>query len=205
MAGQCSEGADCRYAHPDSSTSLSYWFASHVQGSDDAVSDELEYLTTYPEPPPMYSPISPMVSPVYYAYPVMYPTISPPQPFALPAMPGHMPSVAPFPAAAIPQTQDDSVQNGYAHSILPSLMTSPDAQPSGLPYPAYSPHRVVDGSTLVDQAQQPYLYPEGGLYAETLSAARSMVRPVSTPPKATNAGVARVRPDRSFSPLSPHL
>lgn len=156
----------------------------------------------------MYSPISPMVSPVYYAYPVMYPTISPPQPFAHPAMPGHMPSVPPFPAAAIPQTQDSTPQNGRAHTVLPSLVTSPDAQPCGLPYPAYSPHRVVDGSTLVDQTQQAYLYPEGGLYAETLFAARSMVRPVSTPPYAIHgpeAGVARVRPDRSFSPLAPHI
>ena len=148
----------------------------------------------------MYSPLSQMVSPVYYPYPYVYPTISPPPPFALPAMPGPMRSVGPLPPAAIPHTQDEVTQNGHTHTVLPSLMCSPDAQPSGLPYPAYSAHRVVDGSTLVDQTQQSYLYPEGGLYAETLFAARSMVRPVSTPPNDFHgphrgAGVAQVRPD----------
>ncbi|TBU62213.1 hypothetical protein BD310DRAFT_918866 [Dichomitus squalens] len=178
MAGRCTEGADCRYAHPDTS--------------------EPDYVFPYPEFPPMYSPLSPgpLVSPVIYAYPIMYPPISPPQPFALPEMSGQIPAPPPPPSAAIPESQ--TPKSRRTHSVRRSLTTTPITQPSGLAsgYPTYSSHRIVDGSTLVESAHAPqsYLYPEGGLYAETLFATRSMVRPVSTPPTPIHehAGIARL-------------
>ncbi|KAJ8480675.1 hypothetical protein ONZ51_g6510 [Trametes cubensis] len=62
MAGRCTEGADCRYAHPDTN-------------------DE-DGLFGYPEPPMFapFSPLSPMspISPVLVPYPFVYPMVSPP-------------------------------------------------------------------------------------------------------------------------------
>ena len=173
--------------------------AFYVSASNCSFTDELDCAVTYLEPPPMYSPLSPgpLVSPVIYAYPIMYPPISPPQPFALSTMLGQAPIGPPPPVAAMPQSQ--TPKSRRTHSVRPSLTITPIMQPSGLPYSAYSPHRIVDGSTLVEHGHvpQPHMYPEGGLYAETLFATRSMVRPMSTPPTPIHglgeAGIARVR------------
>ncbi|RPD77928.1 hypothetical protein L226DRAFT_568908 [Lentinus tigrinus ALCF2SS1-7] len=149
MAGHCPDGADCRFAHPET--------------------NEEEY-TPYQEPPPVYSPISPILSPVMFAYPVVYPTLSPPQPFALPA-------VIP------PQTP----KSGF---MPPNLAITPmpqvQVQASGVAYP-YSPHRVVDGTTLTERQPEPY--------AQGFPATRPVVRPVSTPPtpmQGPDTGVARL-------------
>ncbi|KAI0755068.1 hypothetical protein C8Q80DRAFT_408552 [Daedaleopsis nitida] len=173
MAGRCSEGAECRYAHPETS--------------------EEDYYAGYREPPPMYSPISPLLSPVIYAYPVVYPTLSPPQPFALAAMPGNVPpaaSVSPTDTLSIPVPPLHMPQHGTAAQSGLTISPVIQVQPSGVPY-AYSPHRVVDGTTLIER--------DGvGAHASDglLNAARAVVRPVSTPPtpmQGPEAGVARVR------------
>ena len=129
----------------------------------------------------MYSPISPILSPVLFAYPVVYPTLSPPQPFALPAV---------TPPSQPPKT-------GY---MPPHLTISPipipqiQVQPSGGSALPYSPHRVVDGTTLAERQLEPY--------AQAFPATRPVVRPVSTPPtpmQVPDTGVARVR-DRQSVP-----
>ncbi|RDX50002.1 hypothetical protein OH76DRAFT_505047 [Lentinus brumalis] len=151
MAGHCPDGGDCRFAHPETT--------------------EEEYAP-YLDPPPLYSPISPLLSPVVFAYPVMYPTLSPPQHFALPAV---------IPGCAAPLPPSQTPKSGFRppNLAIPQIQV----QPCGLPYP-YSPHRVVDGTTLVER--QPEAYVQAG---------RPVVRPVSTPPtpmQVPDAGVARL-------------
>lgn len=150
-------------------------------------------MVPYAEPLPMYSPMSPLLSPVVFAYPVVYPTISPTQPFAPPAVAGHL-------SAASPDTVTPShtPKSGPTYSAMrPNLTITPisPVQPSGMPY-TYSPHRVVDGTTLENREHESG--PQGLLegHLRTASAARAVVRPVSTPPapiQGPEAGVARVR------------
>ena len=136
----------------------------------------------------MYSPISPILSPVVFAYPVMYPTLSPPQPFAIPATTTHLPAGSPD---SVPTPHTETPQNACTYPAHPSMPIAPipPAQSCGLPYP-YSPHRVVDGTTL--SGRDGTQYGEGFLH----TASRAVVRPVSTPPtpiQGSDAGVARVR------------
>ncbi|KAH9931685.1 uncharacterized protein BXZ73DRAFT_77709 [Epithele typhae] len=165
MAGHCTDGVDCRFAHPYDTY------------------DEQSYAVPHVEPPPMYSPLSPVspMSPVVFAYPVMYgpAALSPPLPFALPAAPTEC----------------------FAKGV-------PASAPAPLPYGTYAPHRVVDGSTLADRnAYYMQVGPcaHAGMYADYAAgagaeygigvgvgvvmeegagavAARGVVRPVSTPP-----------------------
>lgn len=162
--------------------------------------DEEEYSIPYSEPPPLYSPLSPLVSPVVFAYPVMYPTVSPSLPFALP----------PAPVAAPISPSHASPECDYFPKMLPNGRPALTLAPVPVPPHAYSPHRVVDGSTLAAREQHllvpyapapldvpaPVAVPVAN-GAAMLAAGRGVVRPVSTPPTPLQAhapgGVARVR------------
>ncbi|KAI0354869.1 hypothetical protein OH77DRAFT_366946 [Trametes cingulata] len=166
MAGRCSEGADCRFAHPDT-------------GEDDCV------FGTYPEPPPVT--LIPTISPVLVPYPVMYPTMSPVSTFALPALPGPVP-VTPPPTMQPTPTPQKSMHKSK-NSLTQLTVVTTIAQPLAMSH-AYSPHRVVDGSTLLDREP-----PAGSYRAENLWAGRSIVRPLSspsTPAHGPDVGVAKL-------------
>ncbi|KAI0333684.1 hypothetical protein GY45DRAFT_1244261 [Cubamyces sp. BRFM 1775] len=154
MAGRCTEGADCRYAHPDTN-------------------DE-DYLYGYPEQPMFapFSPLSPMspISPVLVPYPFVYPMVSPLQSFALPVLPGPLPMTPP------PMMQPTPTPKAL-HSAKNSLTVVTNvAQPIATSQP-YSPHRVVDGATLHERT-----HPAGSYRVDNLTASRTVVRPLSTPP-----------------------
>ncbi|CDO77146.1 hypothetical protein BN946_scf184657.g21 [Trametes cinnabarina] len=157
MAGRCTDGADCRYAHPDS--------------------NEEECVFGYPPEPPVFSPVSP-ISPMVVPYSFIYPLLSPVQPLALPALPG------PLPPVANPATQWVPTSKG-GHAVKSSAcgltVYSAIPQPSLTPHP-YLPHRVVDGSTLLDRE-----LPIGHYHAENMWPARTVVRPLSTPPTPVHA------------------
>lgn len=130
----------------------------------------------------MFSPISP-ISPVLVPYPVMYPFVPSIQAFAFPTLPTGLPMAAPsaIQAAPTPKTMHRAKKN------LALVTTA--AQPVAMRQ-AYSPHRIVDGSTLLDREPPAGMYRPDGIWA-----ARSVVRPLSTPPTPVHgpdAGVARV-------------
>lgn len=130
----------------------------------------------------MFSPISP-ISPVLVPYPVMYPFVPSIQAFAFPTLPTGLPMAAPSAMQAAPTPK-------AMHRAKKSLtLITPAAQPVAMPQ-AYSPHRIVDGSTLLDREPPAGMYRPDGVWA-----ARSVVRPLSTPPTPVHGpdvGVARV-------------
>ncbi|KAL1950690.1 hypothetical protein VTO73DRAFT_5814 [Trametes versicolor] len=163
MMGRCSEGVDCKYAHPETNE------------------DEDDSVYGYPEAP-MFSPISP-ISPVLVPYPVMYPFVPSIQAFAFPSLPTGLPMAAPSAIQTAPTPK-------AMHRAKKSLtLITPAAQPVAMPQ-AYSPHRIVDGSTLLDREPPAGMYRPDGIWA-----ARSVVRPLSTPPTPVHGpdvGVARL-------------
>ncbi|KAI0365708.1 hypothetical protein BV20DRAFT_972778 [Pilatotrama ljubarskyi] len=164
MAGRCSEGADCRYAHPDTN-------------EDDCVFG-------YPEPPPVN--FIPTISPVLVPYPIMYPAMSPVHTFALPALPGPLPVTPP---PTMQPTPTPKSMHASKNSLTQLTVVTTVAQPIAMPH-AYSPHRVVDGSTLLDRE-----WPAGTYRSENLWAGRSIVRPLSspsTPVHGPDVGVAKL-------------
>ncbi|KAI0648151.1 hypothetical protein C8Q79DRAFT_1008500 [Trametes meyenii] len=174
MAGRCSEGVDCKYAHPDSS--------------------EDECVYGYPEPP-LFSPLSP-ISPVLVPYPFMYPVMSPLQPFALPAVPGPAPATPPPTIQPAPTPRAKPTAHSAKSSLtnLTVVTTMAHAQPAARPHSGsylYSPHRVVDGGTLLERELAPARYRVDGMWAAT----RAVARPLSTPPTPVHgpdAGIAKL-------------
>ncbi|KAI0670881.1 hypothetical protein C8Q78DRAFT_973834 [Trametes maxima] len=172
MAGRCTEGVDCKYTHPDNS--------------------EDECVYGYPEPP-LFSPLSP-ISPILVPYPFMYPIMSPLQPFALPAVPGPAP-VTPSPTIQPAPTPRAKPTHSAKNSLtnLTVLTTIAHAQPIARPH-MYSPHRVVDGATLVERELPPTSaarYRADNMWA----AGRAVARPLSTPPTpmhGPDAGIAKL-------------
>ena len=129
--------------------------------------------------------------------------MSPPIPFALPAAPTHavQPSGVPVPVPVVGGQDDNSAKGQNAR---PVLAISPAPSTVGMSY-IYSPHRVVDGSTLAEREHQPVPLPilygdfpsgvvgpadtrhnvHGHMHTGSMHlapAARGVVRPVSTPP-----------------------
>ena len=146
--------------------------------------DDDDGLFGYPEPPMFapFSPLSPMspISPVLVPYPFVYPMVSPLQPFALPVIPGPLPmtpppTMQPTPTLKVPPSAKNNLT--VVTSVARPIAT---AQP-------YSPHRVVDGATLL---------PTGSHRVDNATAARAVVRPLSTPPTPVHgpdASIAKVR------------
>ncbi|KAI0632314.1 hypothetical protein C8Q77DRAFT_1158953 [Trametes polyzona] len=163
LAGRCREGSDCRYAHPDP--------------NDD------ECIYGYPDNS-LFSPISP-ISPVLLPYPIMYPILSPLQPYALPALPGPIPVESPPPT--VHPTPTPSAHRAK-NSLTKLTVVTTVAQPVATIPHGYSPHRVVDGSTLLDREP-----PHDAYRADW--AARTVIRPLSTPPTpmhGSDLGVAKL-------------
>lgn len=143
--------------------------------------DEDDSVYGYPEAP-MFSPISP-ISPVLVPYPVMYPFVPSIQAFAFPTLPTGLPMAPP---ASI---QAATTPKGMHRAKKSLTLITPTAQPVAMPQ-AYSSHRIVDGSTLLDREPPAGMYRPDGIWA-----ARSVVRPLSTPPTPVHGpdvGMARV-------------
>ncbi|KAI9058257.1 hypothetical protein FKP32DRAFT_1582082 [Trametes sanguinea] len=157
MAGRCTEGADCRYAHPDTS--------------------EEECVFGYPEPP-MFSAVSP-ISPMIVPYSFIYPMLSPVQSFVLPTLPGPLP-VSPPPAI---QSAPTPKGRHTAKNSMTGLTVYTTAPPSMISSHPYSPHRVVDGTTLLDRDLPTHYHVDNMCQWS----ARTMVRPLSTPPTPVHA------------------
>ncbi|KAI8994203.1 hypothetical protein BD414DRAFT_411800 [Trametes punicea] len=151
MAGRCTEGADCRFAHPDTT------------------SGDEEYVVGYPEPL-MFSPV-PLISPMMVPCPFVYPIVSPVPTFALPSLPGPLPVTPPIQPAPTPKAR-----HAMKNSLTNLTVVNAFAQPMVVPH-GYSPHRFVDGSTLLEREPPP-----GGYRVDNMWASRSVARPLSTPP-----------------------
>lgn len=156
--------------------------------------DEDDSVYGYPETP-MFSPISP-ISPVLIPYPVMYPFVPSIQAFAFPTLPTGLPMAPPASIQAAPTPK-------AMHRTKKSLtLATTAAQPVAMPQ-AYSPHRIVDGSTLLDREPPTGMYRPDGIWA-----ARSVVRPLSTPPTPVHGpdvGVARVSYPRCTRGVFAHI
>lgn len=137
-----------------------------------------------------FSPLSPMspISPVLVPYPFVYPMVSPLQSFALPVIPGPLPmtpppTMQPTPTPKVPPSAKNNLT--VVTSVAQPIATSQ----------SYSPHRVVDGATLL---------PTGSHRVDNVTAARAVVRPLSTPPTPVHgpdASIAKVR-NRRLEPTS---
>ncbi|KAI0826853.1 hypothetical protein BC628DRAFT_1319338 [Trametes gibbosa] len=161
-AGHCPEGSDCKYAHPDPS-------------------EDVCAVYSYSEPT-SFSPISP-ISSVLVPYPGMYPFVSPVPAFAPHTLPCP-PSVAFLPA--ITPTPHCAKNSHTGSTAITSVI-----QAMAAPHP-YSPHQVVDGSTLFGQ-ELPLSH---HWHSDHLRVAHAIVRPLSTPPTPVHGpdvGGAKVR------------
>ncbi|KAH9936077.1 uncharacterized protein B0H18DRAFT_311534 [Fomitopsis serialis] len=158
MAGRCHEGADCKYAHPGD------------DGEDSSLSNLYPYM----------SPLSPVQEEPAYVP-------SNHSPVAL----LHQPSIcspvlrSPPLSAHIPSSYTDERRRRGRRAKKP-LTIIPPPIPEQPELVGYSAHRVLDGSTLLEletspppAAETPDLSPDR---LDVASLARSLVRPLSTPP-----------------------
>ncbi|KZT64276.1 hypothetical protein DAEQUDRAFT_769839 [Daedalea quercina L-15889] len=164
MAGHCHEGTDCKLAHP----------------GDDEADSSLNTLPSY------ISPLSPVLEePAYTTFNdlstlVLHQASTQPSVLSTPVL--SAPAIA---ARASPhQTEERRRRGRRARKPLTIFPPPLSEQPELV---GYSAHRVLDGSTLIEYEASPPLAAEipslsPDYLDTTVSVARSLVRPLSTPP-----------------------
>lgn len=190
MNGSCPDGEDCKFAHPDICESA-ILDASRRQSTDVYPDDDIPYvpssdLITSP-PPVMYFPICDILSPVSIASPISPLCLMSPMSLSSFHVPALVPSTPPV--VQLPPRKKSSKPKKKL------IITPPEAI-------ELSFHRVVDGTTLLDRelpqvriekepdeeyttsTETPSL---GGLFC-----ARSIARPMSTPPVVHHDKVVKV-------------
>lgn len=182
MAGRCHEGIDCKYAHPGGShfsvnQSVPPVLIGNLSGDDEV--DPLNPVHSY------ISPLSPVQEEPGYipSHDLFLPQASPASSvLASPIL------SAPVVTARTSHFGEERRRRG--RRAKKPLTIIPPPLPEEPELVAYSAHRVLDGSTLLElEVSPPLATALPDLSPDYLDVARTLVRPLSTPPS--------LRPKRS--------
>ena len=175
MAGRCHEGNDCKYAHPGGMYPANAVTRSHRKPT--LLGDEEED----PAPGTIHSYMTPL-SPVQEE-----PAYIPSHDLFLHQVPAPSSLLtspilsAPVVAPQIPHFGEERRRRG--RRAKKPLTIIPPPLPEEPELVAYSAHRVLDGNTLLELEASPPLATElPALSPDHLDVARSLARPLSTPP-----------------------